>query len=105
MSKIFQVEFSNGVDTVEGAFVPSASAAMEMFLDKCHHGWGDYPYGRIIDVATGEVYAHYSADIDDDLNLTHNLWVSGEFNQILQMETAMDTLGELLEKLIEGEEE
>jgi hypothetical protein len=105
MSKIFQVEFSNGADTIEGAFVPSASAAMEMFLDKHHHGWGDYPYGRIVDVATGEVYAHYAADIDSDLNFTNNLWVSGEFNGILQMEEAMDALGELLNKLMEGEEE
>lgn len=96
MSKIFQVEFSNGADTVVGTFVPSAGAAMGMFLDKYHHGWGDYPYGRIVDVATGEVYAHYTADIDDGLNLTNNLWVSGEFNVILQMEDAIDALGELL---------
>ena len=105
MSKIFQVEFSNGVDTVEGALVPSAGAAMEMFLDKYHHGWGDYPCGRIVDVATGEVYAHYTADIDENLNFTHNLWVGGEFNAILQKERAMDVLGELLKGLMEGEEE
>ncbi len=103
MSKIFQVEFSNGADTIEGAFVPSAGAAMEMFLNKYHHGWGDYPYGRIIDVATGEVYAHYTADIDDDLNLTNNLWVSGEFNIALQMGDAMDKLGELLDDLLGGD--
>lgn len=105
MSKIFRVEFSNGADTIEGAFVPSASEAMEMFLDKYHHGWGNYPYGEIADVATGEVYANYIADIDEGLNFTNNLWVSGEFNGILQMEEAMDALGELLNKLMEGEEE
>jgi hypothetical protein len=105
MSKVFYVEFSNGADTVKGVAVPFAGAAMEVFLSKYHHGWGEYPYGRITDAATGEVYAYYTADIDDDLNLTNNLWVSGEFNGILQMEEAMDALGELLNKLMEGEEE